>query len=306
MKISFKTGLILASVGAIVSTTSCKKDDSNDPAKAVNLYFADWDGQAVKKIDLVNSPNSATTLFDNADGLSSPSSITLTDNGYLIVTEEDNSRIIKVKKDGTGEIVVLYDSEDGVSSPDAITIDNATGTIYWCNSGTSQIMKGSEDGSTTPSTLYDGAEVIDYAYGIAIDKKHGKLYISDFSLGIKVGNLDGTGTMSVLWDSNNYDAMSAPSNLIVDSKNGLVYWTDESSDDIVVAKLDGTGTPVVLFSNADGISRPDGIGIDYNSQKIYWSETTNNVVARGNLDGSGEREVLVSDVESYGLILEFK
>jgi len=306
MKINIKPLFLLASLGAIMLIPSCSKDSTSDPVTAANLYFADWDGTTVYKIDLLNAPDTAIALFDNTDGLTSPSSLTLTDNGYLIVTEENNNRIIKMKKDGTGEIVVLYDSGDGVSSPDAITIDNATGVIYWCNSGSSQVMKGSEDGSATPTALYDGAAVIDYAYGIAIDKKHGKLYISDFSLGIKVGNLDGTGTMDVLWDSNNYDAMSAPSNLIVDSKNGLVYWTDESSDDIVVAKLDGTGTPVVLFSSADGISRPDGIGIDYNSKKIYWSETSNNVIAMGNLDGTGGREVLVENVESYGLVLELK
>jgi len=305
MKMNIKPLFLLATLGAIMLIPSCKKD-SNEPATAANVYFADWDGTTVYKIDLVNSPNTATPLFDNTDGLTSPSSVTLTDNGYLIVTEENNNRIIKVKKDGTGSIVVLYDSGDGVSEPDAITIDNSTGKIYWCNSGTNQIMKGSDDGADTPTALYSGAEVIDYAYGIAIDKSHGKLYISDFSLGIKVGKLDGTGTMSVLWDSNNFADMGSPSNLFVDGKHGKVYWTDEDTDAIVAANLDGTGTPLVLFDDTDGVGRADGIGVDYNSKKIYWSETSNNVIARGNLDGSGEREVLVSGVESYGLVLELK
>lgn len=298
--------LLLATMGAIILIPSCKKDSTSEPVKATNLYFVDWNGAYVSKIDLVNSPNSATTLFDESDGISSPASVTLTDDGYLIVTEENNNRIIKVKNDGTGDLVVLYDSEDGVSEPDAITIDNATGKIYWCNSGTNQIMKGSNDGVDAPTALYSGAEVIEYAYGIGIDKSKGKLYISDFDLGIKVGNLDGSGTMSVLWDSNNFADMGSPSNLFVDGEQGKIYWTDESTDAIVVANLDGTGSPIVLFDDTDGVGRADGIGVDYNSQKIYWSETSNNVIARGNLDGTGEREVLVEGIESYGLVLEFK
>lgn len=307
MKINFKPLFLLAGLGAIAVISSCKKDEnSSDPATAVNLYFTDYSGNSVNKIDLMNNPNESTILFENADGIVEPLSVSLTSDGYLIVAEESENKIIKIKNDGTGGIVTLYDSGDGLDGPTAITIDNTTGIIYWCNSGTNQIMKGSDDGADPQATLYSGAAVIDYAYGIGIDKSLGKLYISDFNLGIKVGNLDGTGTMEVLWDSGNFADMGFPSNLFVDGKHGKIYWTDEDTDAIVEAKLDGTGTPLVLFDDTDGVGRADGIGVDYNSQKIYWSETSNNVIARGNLDGTGEREVLVSGVESYGMVLEIK
>lgn len=289
----------------VTITISCKKD-KEDPSEAVNLYFTYWDESTVNKIDLINTPNSITTLFDNTDGIVSPEGLALTKDGFLIVTEEENNRIIKMQKNGSGNVVVLYDNTDGVSTPDGVAVDDATGTIYWCNSGTDQIMKGSTDGLTPPTTLYGGAAVILDAYGLAIDKQHGKLIIGDFYKKILSGNLDGTGTPTVLWDVAKHATMGFPSGVCVDPGRNKVYWADESSDEVIEANLDGTGTPVVLFDNSDGVERADAVAIDYNSGKIYWTETSNNVIARGNLDGSGTREVLVSEVEPYGMVLEFE
>jgi hypothetical protein len=294
----------LASI-ALLTVSSCKKDKDDSKSSAKGLYFTYWDDNSVNKIDLVNSPNAVTVLFTGSDGINQPSGIALTDDGYLIVCEEENNRILKMQKNGSGDVVVLYDAADGVNQPTAVAIDNQTGTIYWNNSGTDQVMKGSDDGLSTPATLFGGGDVINYAYGIAIDKKHGKLYTSDFYLGIGVGNLDGSGTLEVLYNTDNFDDMLYPSNVYVDADHKKIYWADEGADNVVEANLDGTGTPVILFDASDGINRADAVSVDYADKKIYWSETSNNVIARGNLDGSGTREVLVDDVESYAIVLEF-
>jgi hypothetical protein len=306
MKNYFRPTILMIAFTAIVLISSCKKDDNEPAEKAVTLYFTFWDESSVNKIDLADDPNSVIELFNSTDGIHSPEGITLTDNGYLIVTEESGNRIIKMKKDGTGDVSVLYDNSDGVNEPTAITIDNATGKIYWCNSGTSQVMIGSDNGLAAPTTMFAGAEVIGYAYGIAIDKKNNKIYTSDFDEGIKVGNLDGTGTPESLWSIDNFDDMDSPSNIFIDVDRGKIYWGDESADQIVEANLSGNGTPKVLFDATDGVDRADGIYVDYNSKKIYWSETNSNIIARGNLDGTGTIEVLVENVESYGIILEFE
>lgn len=306
MKNYLSSPILFTLLGALTIMTSCKKDKDENPATAANLYFTYWDDNSVNKIDLINTPNAVTNLFGSTDGIVTPSSIALTEDGYLIVAEEEENKILKMQKDGTGDIVVLYDITDGLNTPTAVTVDNSTGAIYWCNSGTDQVMKGSDDGLTTATALFGGAVVIDYAYGIAIDKSHNKLYTCDFYEGIKVGNLDGSGTPAVLWNTSNFAEMGYPSNVFVDGKHGKIYWADESTSAVVEANLDGTGTPVVLFDDSDGISRADAVAVDYNAKKIYWSETTNNVIARGNLDGSGMREVLVDEVESYCIVLELK
>lgn len=304
MKSQMKTFFPILLTLVLVSF-SCKKD-KDEPVKAANLYFTYWDGNSVNKIDLVNTPNSVTALFDDTDGIVNPEGIALTKDGFLLVTEEENNRILKMQNNGSGNVVVLYDNTDGVDTPTGVTVDDATGTIYWCNSGTDQIMKGSLDGLTPPATLYGGAAVINYAYGLAIDKKHGKLLVGDFYKYILSGNLDGSGTPEVLWDNTKFSGLVAPSSIFVEAGHNKIYWADESNNQVVEASLDGTGTPTVLFDGTDGVDRPDGIAVDYNSGKIYWSETSANVVAKGSLDGTGAREVLVSGVEPYGLVLEFK
>ncbi len=283
---------------------SCKKDDDNSPSKAKNLYFTVYDENAVSKIDLTRAPNSFTGLFNGSDGIVTPEGITVTDDGYLIVTEETTSRILKMKKDGSGNVITLYKVSDGVNMPTAITSDNSNGNLYWCNSGTGQIFRGSIDGLSTPVPLYGDRVVIGYAYGLAIDKKNDKLYISDFDQYIKAGNLDGTGTPAVVWDNNNFAGMISPSNIFLDTDKGKIYWCDETGDQVVEANMDGTGTPLVLFDNSDGVDRPDGIFVDKAAKRIYWTETSTNVIAWGSLDGTGNREVLISDIKSYSIVLE--
>ncbi len=283
---------------------SCKKDKNDSPSKASNLYFTVYDDNTVNKIDLGKAPSSITGLFSGSDGITTPEGVTLTKDGYLIVTEESTGKIIKMKKDGTGNVITLYESSDGVSTPTAIVVDNSTGKIYWCNSGTGQVFKASADGLDTPTPLYNGQVVLEYAYGLAIDKKNNKLYICDFNQFIKVGNLDGTGSPEIVWDNIKYPHLIAPSNIFLDTDKGKIYWCDEDADQVVEANMDGTGTPVVLFDNADGVDRPDGVFVDKVAKRIYWSETNANVIARGSLDGTGDREVLVSNIKPYAIIME--
>jgi DNA-binding beta-propeller fold protein YncE len=288
---------------------SCKDDDDKKvetPKPAMKVYFAEYSPKRVGVMDLSNT-GEFTTLADNAGkGLNSPTGIVIDQvNNKLYIAEEGGSRIVRLNQDGSGDLEVLYDESDGVSEPTSIAIDVANHKIYWANSGTDQIMRGDFDGTTEVATLFDGATVVDYSYGMTIDLTKKKIYFSDFGddYQISVGNLDGTGTASVLYD-NLTEFIGCPSNILVDGDK--LYWSDECDGNIAVANADGTGTPQLLFGEADGVTSADGIGIDKVSNKIYWSETDNGVIARGNLDGSGEREVLLENVEPYYIALEFK
>jgi DNA-binding beta-propeller fold protein YncE len=283
---------------------SCSKDKNEGSSRASNLYFTAYNDNTVNKIDLGKAPGSITGLFSGTDFISTPEGIAITKDGYLIVTEESTSRILKMKKDGTGEVITLYESTDGVNTPTAIAVDNSNGKIYWCNSGTGQVFRGSANGLDKPVALYSGQVLLDYAYGLAIDKKKGKLYICDFDQYIKVGNLDGTGSPGIVWDNNKYEQLIAPSNIYLDTEKGKLYWCDEYANQVVEANMDGTGTPVVLFDHSDGVDRPDGVFVDKADKKIYWSETKGDVIARGSLDGTGDREVLVSNIKPYAIIME--
>jgi hypothetical protein len=295
---------ILVCLPVMLLTVTCKKDTEKSATLVRSVYFNYYNDNTVNRIDLQSTPNDYTSLYNHFDGLNAPGGIALTGDGCLVVTEENNNRILKMNKNGSGDITTLYDASDGVSTPTAVAVDKSNGTMYWCNSGSGQVFKGSTDGKQAPEALFGGAKVIRYAFGIAIDKKHDKLYFSDFYQYINVGNLDGSGKPTVVWDNNTYPDLSAPSNIYISGNRDKIFWCDEQADQIVEASLDGKGDPVVLFDHADGVSRPDGIFADEADDKIYWTETKGNVVARGNIDGSGEREVLVNHVISYAITLE--
>lgn len=304
MKNHYTNFLFVLVFSSALFLVSCKKDSNDSPSKVSNLYFTVYDDNLVSKVDLNIVPGSITGLFNGSDGITTPEGITLTKDGYLIVSEESTNRILKMKKDGDGDILALYDSTDGVNIPTAITVDNSNGFLYWCNSGTGQVLRGNDKGTAPPVPLYGGQVILGYAYGLAIDKKKSKLFISDFDQYIKSGNLDGTGTPVVVWDNVKYTSMIAPSNIYLDTDAGKIYWCDENSDEIVQANMDGTGTPVVLYDHSDGVDRPDGVSIDKALRRIYWTETGANVIARGSIDGTGGRQVVISNVKPYAIVLE--
>jgi len=306
MKNPVSTALIIFALIPALLSDSCTKSKEDKLPKATTIYFTLINENTVKKVDLTGTAYTVTELYNSFDGINTPEGIALTGDGYLLVSDEFGHRIIKMTKTSPWGVFVLYDQADGVKEPTSIGIDNTTESIYWCNSGDKLIKKGSYDGEAVPENMFVSTREIIYSYGMAIDEKKQKLYLSDFKKFIKVGNLDGSGNMTVLYDNISSPQMVAPSDLCIDPDHGKMYWTDELANLVVEANIDGTGIPNVLFDSSDGVNRPDAIAIDYNDNKIYWSETGAKVIARGNLDGTGSREVLVENVHTFGMVLDIK
>ncbi|NMM46829.1 IPT/TIG domain-containing protein [Marinigracilibium pacificum] len=271
---------------------------------ATALYYTFWNDNEVSFINLLAN-NSISVLYDNQNINDYPNGLTHDKNGYLYFAEEVSNRIIKAKEDGSS-FEVLYDSEDGVSTPSSITIDYSTNKLYWTNKGNGAIMVGNTMGTEVPYPLFGEQEVLWYSYGIQVDSINSKIYFSDFIGSIKVGELDGTGTPTVIYDTNNTDKIYWPSDIYTDFLRGKIYWTDESLSVIMEANIDGSGDIKELFNTSDGLNRTDGVYVDYAMGKIYWSETNNQQICRGNLDGSGEKEVLANGPRSYGMYLKFE
>jgi DNA-binding beta-propeller fold protein YncE len=74
--------------------------------------------------------------------------------------------------------------------------------------------------------------------GVAIDPAAGKIYWASGD-GIQVGNLDGSGSPSTLFDEGGQG-------VAVDPAAGKIYWGNFS--DVRVGKLDGSGSPSTLFA----------------------------------------------------------
>lgn len=286
-----------------ISSFSCKKDSTNSPKDASELFFSAYNDTIIGKVDLKNGNVVSILAKGIASGITDRNLVGLALNkqtGELYcTTEETNGPIYKISSSGI--VSVLYNGIEA-NSPAGIAYNSTNNRVYWINRGDGKIYSISASGGT-PTALYGGADVEADGYSIQLDEENGKLYYANFDE-IKVGNLDGTGTPVVLY-SNKPDTIVQPSNIVLNVAENKIYWTDESTYVVASANLDGTGNIKILFNNAiHGVDRSDGLAIDFVAKKIYWTETNAERIRVGNLDGTGTPVTLVSSVESYSLLLK--
>lgn len=208
--------------------------------------------EAVNSADLAIEPKSGKIYF------------------FSIDEGAEKSFIFKGDMDGSGDLDTLYSFDYTLSfetflyegpepyTPKLLLTENR---IYWTETGINpRVMVGSITGDVAPQVLFSSDELI-RPTGIAIDPVNQKLYIADngASEGLEStifsGNLDGSGTLSVLVASG--DNVRSPSDMEIDSENGFVYWLNEITENTMTnteltrASLDGE-TVEVLFDGFSG------------------------------------------------------
>lgn len=80
-----------------------------------------------------------------------------------------------------------------------------------------------------------------------------------------------------------------PLAIAVDQEAGKVYWTDDTTNRIQRANLDGTGLENLIVA---GLDQPRAIALDLFNDKMYWVDARRDTIERANLDGSGREVVL--------------
>lgn len=129
------------------------------------------------------------------------------------------------------------------------SVDNTNTGLWWVEQKTKQVIRGSSTGAATV-TLFDGSDGLLFPRNIALDEAHGKIYVLDIDASNKprilVGNLDGSGTLTVLpipvasFGSYLYD-------IEIDTKNGYLYWITQSTDaSLMRCNIDGTDVQTIL------------------------------------------------------------
>lgn len=182
----------------------------------------------------------------------------------------------------------------------------AANQVYWTE------QEGVYRSETTPGSRVErlfgeGGELA----GIAVDPGHDKVYWANYSAGtIMVGNLDGTGTPSVV-----YSGLDKPGALALDPAGGRLFWTTggylgEIMAEAIWGGTVGGATPRKLWEEpARGVG---GIAYDAVGDKLYWSakEPFESPVLKGQPVYSmpaagGTRENVARIVESsYGLAVD--
>ena len=233
--------------------------------------------------------------------LKGPCGVAVSDDGYVIVTENDGDCVTIL--DSEGKKVKSFRREGGsgnvkFSAPHgvAITPDN----FILVSDDNDRIQKISMDGDCIASIGVSGSgkRQFNYPAGIAISPKTGQVYIADTdNHRIQVLNPDLTFSHSFGKKGLNYEQFNEPSDIAIDSQ-GFVYVTEICNH--CIQKLTPNGKFVDQIgregSGPGQLNRPHGITIDTaGTGLVYVSEEGNHRVSVFTSDG-----VFVSSFGRYG------
>ena len=81
-----------------------------------------------------------------------------------------------------------------------------------------------------------------------------------------------------------------------------MYWTDNGTDKIQRANLDGSNVEDLVTT---GLSNPRGIALDLINSKMYWTDFGTEKIQRANLDGSNVEDLVTTGLSfPFGIALE--
>jgi len=167
-----------------------------DVAAGKVYWGVEVDGDFKIQVGDMDGTGPIVDLFDQSDGVGEARGIALDiDAGEMYWVE--NAKVLKANMDGSGTVTELFNAGNGFGGGGTdIALDVAAGKIYL---GTTVlgVKVANMDGSGMATFLFmtSGAD------GIAVDADAGKIYwVVDEDFEVLVGNLDGSGTPTVLYD----------------------------------------------------------------------------------------------------------
>jgi len=290
----------------------------HDPHSKALYWTLGWTGRIQGGSDSGVGP--VIELYTTADGIVFPSNLAVTSRtppplppplvpGHKIYWTGDG-KIYSAHLGGFDDPTVLYWKNGGTIAAIGIVANFATGDLYWTRGGGQgpggyAIMRGSVDGSVAPAVLFDNSsDGISNPKGLAADFTRGKLYWADGHY-IRSGNIDGSGYPELLYGNHPY-YINRSNDVALDIIGGKIFWTDRGTTHdpsepprITVGRMDGFGSPSILFDDSDGLSIPYGIAVDVEAGLLYWSDTGTAKIHVGNIDGSGSPTVLYTSADGF-------
>ena len=174
--------------------------------------------------------------------------------------------------------VVLAASLFSFSSIANVPISSAT-AMYWADFNNHKIQRASLDGTA----VEDVAAGLEQPVDVAVDRRSGKVYWTDFEGKIQRSNLDGGGVEDLVIGGR-------PFGLDLDLAGGKMYWTDDATDTISRANLDGSSIEILVTTPLSFDSR--AIALDHLNGKMYWTDNQSSKIQRANFDGSDIEDLI--------------
>ena len=199
----------------------------------------------------------------------------------------------------TGTLQRLVDAEvknlvSEAQNATSLTVDTVNGKLYWTektSNRTGKIQSANLDGTNIQLVKDLTSAPLD----IALDTAGGKLYLSNAWGKIQRMNLDGSN-----FQPNLITDLTTPQNLVLDSVDGKLYWTEQLSKTtgkIQRANLDGSNVELVKALT----SAPRGMTLDAVNRKLYLTNGWGKL-QRMNLDGSNFESNLITGLVSPGQV----
>lgn len=225
------------------------------------LYFADFANSAIKRADLNGTRTAVTgvtTLFSGSN-VAGASGISIdSTNGEIYYTRDTlaSEAIWKANLDGSGSpFLVLNDN----NNPRGIALDVAADRMYWLRSNTSEaVLRATLAGASVTELLATAGS----PKNIALDIPNSHIYYTnnaggDSLRGVFRLNFDGTGsTKLIAIPTTGFDD---PTGIALDLINSKMYITDQGTNNILSANLDGTGSSIL--NSLSGTPQPYDIAI---------------------------------------------
>ena len=181
-----------------------------------------------------------------------------------------------------------------VQNATRLAVDAAAGKLYWTEKTgkrTGKIQAVNLDGTNTQLVR----NLTSVPLNLTLDITAGKLYLSNAWGKIQRMNLDGSN-----FQPNLITGLKAPQNLVLDSADGHLYWTEQTgktTGKIQRANLDGSNVRLVKKLT----SAPRGMALDPVNRKLYLTNAWGKL-QRMNLDGSNFQPNLITGLEAPGQV----
>jgi DNA-binding beta-propeller fold protein YncE len=154
------------------------------------LYVSDWKKNQIKRWKKGENNNGIIVAGGNGKGhslnqLNRPTFICVDDEQSIYISDSDNHRVIKWKKDAREGIIVAGGNGPGhglhqISSPQGIVLDSY-GQIYVVDYDNNRVMQwyeGINEGLIIIGEDDQGKQLLDEPRGLALDL-HGNIYVGD-------------------------------------------------------------------------------------------------------------------------------
>jgi sugar lactone lactonase YvrE len=285
-----------------------------------NLYFADEDNHAIRKIDingLISTIAGNGTLGYSGDGsqatsaqLDNPRGVCIDANGNIFIADSGNNVIRKIDVNGVISTIAGNGSrgffgDNGLAtsaqlnSPRGVQIDNL-GNVYIADTGNRRVRKIDTNGIIT-TIAGNGNDYSSGDGGLAVNAglvtpyhlgiKDNTIYVADIG-GNRIRKINSSGIVSTIINDDKVHIIQNPSAIAFDNNNNL-FVTGLAG---VIYKIDALEKTTIAFDG--GIDYASGIAFDAN-YNLFYADFSNNQIKKIDNSSLSTNDVFLDDKVTF-------